>query len=79
MREEAGEEGKTIEAGEGGRSGSMSGGRLVSVALINEARPNVTGAPYRKMDLKVATGPKTQSPPTIKVEIKIKFDSRIKR
>ena len=39
----------------------------------------VTGAPCRKMNPKVATAPKTQSPLTIKVEIMAKFDSRIKR
>ena len=39
----------------------------------------VTGAPCRKMDPQVATAPRTQSPLTIKVEIKIKFNSRIKR
>ena len=40
---------------------------------------SVTGAPCRKMDPKFATVLKTQSPLMIKVEIKIKFDSRIKR
>ena len=39
----------------------------------------VTGAHCRKMEPKVATAPRTQSPLTIKVEIKVKFDSRIKR
>ena len=37
------------------------------------------GAPCRKMDPKVATAPKTQSSLTIKVEIKIKFNSRIEQ
>ena len=45
----------------------------------NTPYPGVMGAPCRKMDPKVATTPKTQSPLTIMVEIKIKFDSRIKR
>ena len=39
----------------------------------------VMGAPCRKMDPKVPTAPRTQSPLTIKVVIKIKFNSRIKR
>ena len=39
----------------------------------------VMGAACGKMDPKVATVPKTQSPLTIKVEIKMKFNSRIKR
>ena len=39
----------------------------------------VTWAPCRKMDPKVATAAKTKSSQMIKVEIKIKFNSRIKR
>ena len=37
------------------------------------------GAPFRKIDPKVATAPKTQSPLTTKVEIRIKFNNRSKR
>ena len=33
-----GEEGGTMEAGEGGSDGNMSGGKFVPVALMNEAR-----------------------------------------
>ena len=45
----------------------------------NLAYRGVMGAPCRKIDPKVTTTPKTQSPLTIQGEIKIKFDSRIKR
>ena len=34
----AGEDGGTIEAGEGGREGNMSGGKFVPVAVMKEAR-----------------------------------------
>ena len=40
---------------------------------------DIMGASGRKMDPKVATAPKTESPLQTKVEIKIKFNSRIKR
>ena len=48
-------------------------------AYSKATRVAVTGAPSRKLDIKVATAPKTQSPLTIKVEIKINFNSGIKR
>ena len=50
--------------------------RHISILCIHSV---VTGAPCRMMDPKVSTAPKTQSPLTIKVEIKIKFNSIIKR
>ena len=54
----AGEEGKTIEAGEGGSDGNMSGGKFVAVTLMNEARARRRGLEDQRGD----SGPMSERP-----------------
>ena len=54
----AGEDGGTIEAGEGGRDGNMSGGKFVPVAVMKEARARRSDLEDQRGD----SGPTSERP-----------------
>ena len=53
-----GEEGGTMEAGEGGSDGNMSGGKFVPVALMNKARARRRALEVQRGD----SGPTSERP-----------------